>query len=456
MSAKFLAVTLIAQVAIPTSLASEPICRLASSSELQQQTNMPALSANAKGYTYHYGLNTCVVGPGDCDEFKFRVHTPPLAEPYINSTDSVLLASLQNNPSINAIVDCRRMPLKRGLESISSSTWIKKRSQIMIVDTFQGKSFLFSTSGTQQAGLMPFADSGLASVVTLPKGKGYLVSDLNYKATIYDNDLRRVDGVVDLLKTANGKGRGVGSLYEWVVAGKYIFGYGPSETDIEKLGLFRLPMQSQSDGDGQMLLPLNRFEFYALGHKYFAATDDTVFFLAMDERPYIYKASGNGSGYGRRLKSFPREFQNVPNLTVKQTGPAQTEKVFAEVEARSLPVGIYAKGRFIYVLARSPLGDGKTAWWLYQIDHENDSINQDFRLRLPTSTNHLELTPGQDIWYIFEKGKRTKGPQQINGMISIPQDWITSPKSSPLRRAISTEELCESLPEGRPQKEIAQ
>ncbi len=218
-------------------------------------------------------------------------------------------------------------------------------------------------------------------------------------------------------------------MYDWTLTSNSIVAFGAllNETNDLKLGFFRVPLRSASSRL-EIVQPygFDKGEFYLVGNHYLASIGDEAFFIQMSKRPAIYRLPP-GADRARKLDlDLPPRFQNRPDFTKPMTGPKTAPAHFDELEKFSIPVRLYAQGNMLYLLTRNPDGKG-TAWTLWQINPTFEEIVG--YVRLPTSSDFLTIVPGDQKWFVLERGKVKESQQQDNGsMLVIPSDGIDSLK----------------------------
>jgi hypothetical protein len=126
-----------------------------------------------------------------------------------------------------------------------------------------------------------------------------------------------------------------------------------------------------------------------------ASASGDPYFLRFDEPSYILDVKR-----GRRLKAFPPGFEHLPQLP-KNTGEDSTVSRAKTVETSKLPVALYGRGAFLYLLTRQAQPQGKTLWQLHRIDPTKDALTSTFTI--PSTAGNLKLAPGPDSWTILEE-----------------------------------------------------
>lgn len=131
---------------------------------------------------------------------------------------------------------------------------------------------------------------------------------------------------------------------------------------------------------------------------------------------------------GKRLNSFPSEFQKRPSLpavpdaySLPARGAARRNATVAE--------GLFCvDDRVLLLLAHKPRTDGGVQWLVYPIDPVRDAIGN--AIELPTSAGEIVFVPGRKRWAILEKGiMKHAGVQPLTRMISFPRPALNADKA---------------------------
>jgi hypothetical protein len=233
------------------------------------------------------------------------------------------------------------------------------------------------------------------------------------------------------------------SLYaNWATTGSTFAGFGslggvdaarPPDPRVPqrgfKLGFLRgkVTADSPSFRAVELLYETERNDFYLLGFPYFAATDDGLFVVRMDEEEAcISRVAQSGKPGLPRLKAFPEGFRTIPPVSSKM--PVVDR--FEQIERSTMAAGLYGQGQYLYLLTREPIGDA-TQWLLHQILPGESKPRS--AVRLPTTASFLSIAVGPREWFLVERSKvRGWGKQDIKTLVRVPTAWISSPATSPL------------------------
>jgi hypothetical protein len=140
------------------------------------------------------------------------------------------------------------------------------------------------------------------------------------------------------------------------------------------------------------------------------ATGDP-FALQFDEPSFLLNLRS-----GQRLKAFPPGFERLPALP-KNAGEDSTAGRAQVVDASTLPIALYGRGDFLYLLTKEQKPGGRPLWRLHRIDPKKDAVTGS--VILPSSATYLELAPGPSVWAILEESRRATGMPQGDGLLLV-------------------------------------
>jgi hypothetical protein len=173
---------------------------------------------------------------------------------------------------------------------------------------------------------------------------------------------------------------------------------------------------------GRMLPYESSLRLYnRIGHEYVAALDDTAFILRMDELK-IYRQVGDA------LEPLPIDLAEVtqPGVTEPPSLPRFWKQedytdVMAKVETSTMPTGLYAWDRYLFVTTRTFDGSD-TRWSITKIDPNSNRVMGTATIK--TTANHLTIAPGPDQWAFIEKGpiKGWNDNQEIPSILFVPAE----------------------------------
>lgn len=156
-----------------------------------------------------------------------------------------------------------------------------------------------------------------------------------------------------------------------------------------------------------------------LGHEYIAALGDSAFILRMDELK-IYRQAGDAlEPLEVDLAAATQPGFSQPPALPRLYKRDDYTNVMAKVEISTMPTGLYAWGRWLFVTTRTFDGTS-TRWTVTKIDPETRQIMG--TATIPTTANHLTIAPGPERWAFIEKGpvKGWNDNQEIPSILFVP------------------------------------
>lgn len=147
-----------------------------------------------------------------------------------------------------------------------------------------------------------------------------------------------------------------------------------------------------------------------------AAGPTGVFLLELGaDPPYLEQLAPTR----RRLEAFPPGYGPPPDAPPGLQGRDAAWAHLTAMETSSMPAGLYARGRWLLLLTRQPLGGGKTQWRLHRLDPVRDRLEGSFEL--PTTAPEILIAPGEKRWAIVELGP-------LQGVMERPMAfWVEVP-----------------------------
>lgn len=243
-------------------------------------------------------------------------------------------------------------------------------------------------------------------------------------------------------------------LYNWTVVGDSIFAYGllGDSGNANRLIYSFFVYQLRSPGSrnvvpkGQRVLEFPYYEYYALDFPYMAAIGSNVYFMTLYNFPEVYFYDTRQSDAGAR---YLRAGNEVPFLN-RPVPPIDNEKMLLDIDADSVPMGLYSSGTSLHVLYRELAGED-LRWRLFELDPDpvRETVRSRGSVTLPVREDARYVTmlplPERESWLAFEiaggSDGRTRG--NVLSMIEIPQAWIDPENAgSPLSAAIVGPGLC--------------
>lgn len=373
-----------------------------------------ASTAFASGVrSFDAGTGSCVDGNGECNEQTALADLRSLATPRLALLGSLSVRELANNSFASA--PCRQARIADPPSWITSAFWAQENNIIGVLNGHKGQISFYDLQGRLRRRIdyaIPLEGVGEYRGRRLAKGRGnsFFVLGKDFKLS------------------AQIKPSGFGSLYSgWVVNGNELVAYGSvnRERGTFQLGFVRVDL----DKSTTELLPMPEptpNNFYLINNPYFATTRGEAYFLAMNNKPTIYRLPQNAKP--APLATMPKEYVKCPRL--EQFGAATVRERFHQLEYFRMPVGLYGDAGFIYLLVKDP--EACSPWRIFKIDPENDRLVGS--VPLPSLARRIALIPGSRQWVIIEKGMVVSAGQEIvKSVQAVPSAWITEPATSPLR-----------------------
>jgi len=413
-------------------------------------------SSESASETYHAVSGICMVGPGVCEIYgsnkpagnvdrsahERNIYVQRSAHISDTSKDKGL-----NFPKIPLAYpigvsedSCFRAPLPAEITWLSTAIWVDGLNQILIVNPKQGALLYVDLRGNLANGLPDGSaaeNNDSPPIDAVENGSGYVVR-LADSTILEFNGRMQLEKRGNLLSRQHGAQRNLGSLYQWHLTKHGVYGYGALLDGKDRFTMGFVGSETRSDGtrEALMILPFSRHKFYLLGNVYIASIGSDVFFLAMDQHPTIYRYSPV-TRQTDLVYEARQEFDYLEDLA-SSIGPRSVEELYAEVETRSMPVGLYADSNYLYMLARRPASsrysvrpNSETDWWLYKINPEKGEVMG--LIQFPTTANHITLVQSPANWHIIEKGPvLSNGLQEVKHLLTLPGKWIQDYANSPL------------------------
>lgn len=152
-----------------------------------------------------------------------------------------------------------------------------------------------------------------------------------------------------------------------------------------------------------------------------AALGDTVYLAVPGAEPGLYRHAP-GEPAAERLPSYPQQLAGWLKGPTPELTRSQFAQVMGKVEETAMPVGLFAWESSLYLLSRTPAGDG-VVWSLTRVDPETGEALGTRRIN--STANHLMLVPGDTHWAAVDKGPALSlGFQKLNRIVAIPAEQI--------------------------------
>lgn len=186
---------------------------------------------------------------------------------------------------------------------------------------------------------------------------------------------------------------------------------------------------------------------------YVAAFGDTGYMLRMSETPQLLRIDLKTQEL-RPFGKLPSDFSEPLQITRTKglRGDRQALRFYKQMQRQSFIANIFATEKGLYLLGRRAIDGGPLAeWWTIRLDEQTGE--ERYRRRLPTSSPHVSVLPTTDDWIILEKGA-VQAPTGTavflpgKSIVSLPTSWIAQKGDSTL--ADSSPYFCHRVTSRKP------
>jgi len=350
-----------------------------------------------------------------------------------------------------------------GLKSVKSV--IEMGSDLIVIDSISARIVMFERPSADRAisakrlpfreldptGLTPLLEVKLASTgyvqvavhraSGLPQRVNWFGSNLEYRGTARFIAPENTDPIEDRVLV----------LYNWVVAGDYVFAYGAinrsrrnisNDSDTFEFGFFTFQLHAPGNTfartmKGDIVETSEKFDYYLLGLPYVAAMRQQVYYLDMGAGfPALFVYDMQKRGRPQYLNGLPGDDVSLPVIDLGRQRFAVFNTI--EAEGQSMPYGLYADANDgpLYLLRR--LASDQAQWTMTKLrpDLDGGTVENVGTVRLEThaDVSHVTVHFSKDSVLVFEKSAvRDDGTQDVRGMRVLPKTWVTEPADSPLQ-----------------------
>lgn len=395
-------------------------------------------SAAGESLTYHYATGECVAGPGGCTSGGYRVSVSwadefdalscrgsfetavsnTSAATYAVATGSrnsgVYLAQNQGHLHVFSLD-----PTPNWLTSV---VWDAKSEAVVVAGALTGSLVFYSLDGrrTNELRNLSGADNGFSPSSIKVEGGGFLVrgrkgnfrwlnSSFEFSGALNVEDLKRPDA------------DSIASIWSWAPVGKWLVGFADVKL---KDGTWHhgIVRALKEDPVGFNIVSTFNWseglkQYYLLGHSYVASAGNKAYVLVMAEQPFIEDIGVDGE----RLRAFPAKFKKIPPFRIENS-TKNIADVYEFVTRQNVPVGLFSWDDELYVLGREREGK-KTRWTLTRLNPCSDI--ELGTVVLPTTAEHLTVSPSPKGWILVEKGKvEDLGSQEVGRVLIVSNEWI--------------------------------
>lgn len=324
---------------------------------------------------------------------------------------------------------CTSIKLEKNPIWMSSATWSPDGRSLLVVDAIGEEILVFDTAGHLTRTIENLALDGLARPRFLPSilvqhGDGYLLEVEDALLLELDSEFQ-VLASHDLSTLSKDARYAIGGLYGWTTAGEDILAYADlrDQAGNWSSSIVRFPLREPTELKQLAPIPLDSEtrNFYLFGFHYLSGMEKTGngYFVLMDSPPRV-EESEREDGV-RDLDAIPAASRIRPKLP-ENRGIESVKAMYQAFARSSMPAGIYAWKGSVYLLTRQEVGN-MAVWHLSRIDPTLGKVTE--TRRLPVSSPHVYIAPGEKYWAIFEKGPVEElGSQEIGGVTLIPAEVV--------------------------------
>jgi hypothetical protein len=306
---------------------------------------------------------------------------------------------------------------------------------LLVVDSLYATIFRYSESGESLGSVgepLKRTLQDLLPVSGKSRGDGFVVE---VSDGLMPLDKRLRPAVTKRVLSSGGKEWNVGGLWQWEPVGKndvvafvdLVRGTDRRNLDNWRTGFVRFPLDNPGQVKVLALFDLNDTPnkgYFRSGYSYITSIGETAYMLSLNKGVTLYKNDND------KLEDIS---YLLPQSLHRPTLPDWRElseyvDMMKQIEREPSPVGLFGGRDALYLLYRSPLGQGKGAKWeLYNIDPSRKRPTR--RVDLPIRANHVTVIPGPKNWAFIEKGPVLDyGSQDNSRVLFIPTELLGSPQ----------------------------
>jgi len=340
--------------------------------------------------------------------------------------------SRPDRPKEGAPPLCRRLSFQMPPSWISSATWGHDKNELIVVDAVTKRTLHYRLSNPtiQYVSVDTQIVHPPRNVLKIRDSEhGYLVEVAGPDNSAHEIISVRPDFVHRVAALRLGteehpRRSEVRAVYQWIEDSNALIAFADIRSSDGKwrTGVVRIAWTETAEPEflfeTKVADPM--VSYYYLGLDYLARAAGDPYLLVMKDKPYILRLAPKSEP----LDLLPSRFRNAPPLPALSS-PSSFPEAFRTMAASTMPVGMYGSGEHLYVLGRSPGGEG-TNWFLTRITPRQRAV--DWTVRLPTTAEHLAVVPGESYWAFIEKGEvRELGSQSVLGVFLVPAATLEEP-----------------------------
>lgn len=313
---------------------------------------------------------------------------------------------------------------------VSRATWDQAEERIVIADPGSARIYIYDSSGRIERrvarpgqGPLEFTTPNYAFRI----GERYLIAASPYRWIWFDKDL--VPQSAWALDWEDNEGTyGRLNPYDFALSTTHLYAFAAARShngDWSARALYAVSLKDRSvQRVGSVAKDDKEHSFYLDPPFNLAVCDGKAWLLQMTSTVSIVEARDGG----KRLRSFPSEFQKRPDLPPVATADDLAARRIAQRNA-AVPEGLFCiDDRTLLLLAHRPRSDGGVQWLVYPIDPSRDVLNSP--VELPTKAGEIVFVPGQKRWALLEKGTmKYPSVQPLTRIVSFPRPALSADKA---------------------------
>ncbi|MFY9820433.1 MAG: hypothetical protein WAM82_03570 [Thermoanaerobaculia bacterium] len=318
------------------------------------------------------------------------------------------------------LITGERVSLTRPPSWTFSGAWASDDT-LLLVDVLRSQIKSYSSSGTFEG---PITKEYKGQRFTKPlsiqyaPGGRFWVEDEDGRFVLLDSGYRILK-VIDLKALAKGSFGELRAVYQWVALDKEFFIFGDLLKGADATSAFmRIPLDhpEQSQVIARIGLDDPARRFYFLGSPYLAAAKGNLYYVVLDQMPYVAGLPNEKKVYF--TAGTAKRVTERPSLP-KELGPKSTSDIYKTLEESTMPAGLYGWHDSLYSLVRTPATLGRTNWLLLKVDPKTGGTV--WSRPIDSIANHLVVVPGDGYWAFVEKGPvESAGLQQVTSFLRVP------------------------------------
>ena len=344
---------------------------------------------------------------------------------------------------------CHDVTLSRKPVYTISAAWTPDNSQLLVVDPVLRTLWRYTASGQSLGAISEPLRSAVKdlSPLSAKRHDGNLILQIADDGFLFlDDKLRPGKTKAFLAKSSGGPFSIGGGLWQWEPVGNDVVAfldlypsslkepYDPKNYDQWFSGYVRFPANQPADfkllkrqGIDQVNIRGEERTLMRTGYSYITSIGTTAYILSMDGRMTLMK-NEVGSNELKPLHAFPPGESTVTPMLPRFTTSDSYVATMADLESKSMPVGLFSQGRTLYILWRKPSHQG-VQWILSSIDPRKDLYTGS--MEIPIKADHVVVVPGDQNWAFIEKGPvKGYGIQDVSRVLLVPTSLLQAPLSN--------------------------